>query len=176
MNDEIKQAGEIKQVDALTDEETRLLFGWGENIFGVTPYAMTWRSKDLHFVFYSDQKPVSHVGILKHDVSVGGQSITVGGVGGVVSVPEAQKKGTARRVVEHAMSFLDREWAVDAGLLFCFPKMEDYYARLGWETIEGPVTIDQPAGKIISPLLVMVLPLRRTLWPTGPVDLQSLPW
>lgn len=176
MNDEIKQVDGIKQAEALTDDEMRLLFGWGENIFGVLPHTMTWRSKDLHFVLYDDQKPVSHVGVLKHEISVGGDSVTVGGIGGVVTVPEAQKKGVAQHLVEHATSFLGRAWAVDAGLLFCLPKMESYYARLGWQTLEAPVTIEQPAGRIISPLPVMILPIRMTRWPTGDVDLQSLPW
>lgn len=166
----------IKQSDLITDEETRLLFGWGKDIFGVLPHALTWLPKDLHFVLYSDDKPLSHVGLVRHLVSVNGMSVTVAGVGGVVTVPEAQRQGTARRLMEHAASFIKTHWNVEAGLLFCLPRMEAYYARLGWQIIEGPVTFDQPDGRITSPLLVMVLPLRLTSWPKGNVGLLSLPW
>lgn len=167
---------EIRQSARLTNEETKHLFGWGDNIFGVVPHALTWRPKELHFVLYSNGKPVSHVGLLKHVVAVNGKPVTVAGVGGVVTVPEAQRKGMACRLMQHAGQFLKRQWKVDAGLLFCLPKLEAYYMRLGWHTIEGPVTIEQPKGKIASPLRVMILPLGKTNWPTGEVDLQSLPW
>ena len=167
---------EIKLKDKLTDEETRLLFHWGENIFGVLPHSLTWRPKDTHLVWYEDAKPLSHVGLLKHSVNVGGQPVVVGGVGGVVTVPEAQRRGLAHRLMEHAAEFLKGEWKVDAGLLFCLSSKESYYARLGWQRIHGPVMIDQPVGKVESPLLVMVLPLGNVTWPTGEVDLMSLPW
>jgi hypothetical protein len=36
--------------------------------------------------------------------------------------------------------------------------------------------IDQPGGKIVSPLQVMVIPFGDRAWPVGTVDLQSLPW
>jgi integrase len=48
------------------------------------------------------------------------------GVGGVVTVPGAQKKGLARRLMQHTAEFFEREWKVDAGLLFCFPKLTAY--------------------------------------------------
>ena len=167
---------EIKQTIALTDEETRRLFGWGENIFGILPHSIIWRSKELHFVLYADGKPVSHVGLLRHVVRVNGQRVTVAGLGGVVTIPEAQKKGVAHRLMQHAAKFLEREWKVDAGLLFCLPQMEAYYSRLGWQTIKAPVTIEQPTGRITSPMPAMIMPLSKKPWPTGNVELQSLPW
>ena len=169
-------SNEIRKSNALTDEETRRLFHWGENIFGVQPHQLTWRPKDLHFVLYSEDQPLSHVGLLRHEIMVDGKRLKVAGVGGVVTVPEAQRQGLARKLMLHAMSFIRSEWDMDAGLLFCLPKMEAYYARLGWQTTDGPVIFDQPAGKVSSPLLVMVLPLRDQPWPQGKVDLQSLPW
>jgi GNAT superfamily N-acetyltransferase len=167
---------EIRQTEALTDEENKRLFGWDENIFGITAHELSWRPKDLHFVLYSDGKPVSHTGLLKHEVSVNGEPVTVGGVGGVVTVPEAQKRGFAGRLMKHAAKFLEREWKVDAGLLFCLPKMVAYYEALGWQSLESEVLIEQPNGKIAAPLPVMVLPLGERSWPFGTVELRSLPW
>ncbi len=167
---------EIRQADILTDEENRILFHWGENIFGDLTHQLTWRPKHLHFVLYADEKPVSHVGLLRHEVKVGDEPVKVAGVGGVVTVPAVQKQGVARKLMQHAARFMDTEWDVDAGLLFCLPKMEAYYARLGWQTIDGPVIVDQPTGRVASPLLVMVLTFHNQAWPKGEVDLQSLPW
>ena len=167
---------EIRQSQALTEDEKHRLFGWGVNIFGVESLKLRWRPKELHFLLYSDSKPVSHVGVLKHVVSVDGQPTAIGGVGGVVTVPEAQKRGYARRLMEHVAEFFQREWKVDAGLLFCFKELEPYYGALGWQTVTGPVLIEQPNGQIGSPLGVMILPLRGQCWSHRTIELRSLPW
>ncbi len=167
---------EITQAKDLTDNDQQQLFGWGEDIFGVQPWGLQWRPKDLRFVLYHEGNPLSHAGILKHTVSVDGEEVSVAGLGGVVTVPEARGKGFARQVVHRAMSFAESEWTVDAGLLFCRPPMVSYYEALGWQMVESAVIIDQPNGKIPSPLAVMVLLFRRILWPAGLVELQSLPW
>jgi GNAT superfamily N-acetyltransferase len=167
---------EIRETQALTDDEKRQLFGWGENIFGVESLKLRWRPKDVHFLMYSDSSPVSHVGVLKHVISVAGQPKSIGGVGGVVTVPEAQKKGCARRLMEYAAEFFQREWKVDAGLLFCLANLEPYYEALGWQTVAAPVLIDQPNGQIDSPLSVMILPLGGQSWLHENIELRSLPW
>jgi GNAT superfamily N-acetyltransferase len=167
---------EIKQFSELTDTDQKQLFGWGEDIFGVQPWGLQWRRKDLRFVLYNDGIPLSHAGILKHTVTVNAVEVSVAGLGGVVTVPEARGQGFARQVVQQAMSFAESEWTVDAGLLFCRPPMVSYYQALGWEIVESAVIIDQPNGKIPSPLPVMVLPFDEIHWPAGVVELQSLPW
>jgi GNAT superfamily N-acetyltransferase len=169
-------AEEIRQTEALTDQEKQRLFGWGEDIFGVESLKLSWRPKDLHFLLYSDGNLISHVGVLKHVASVDGQPATIGGVGGVVTVPEAQKKGFARRLMQHTAEFLEREWKVDAGLLFCLAKLVPYYEMLGWQGVKGPVLIEQPNGKIASPLRVLILPFDERSRLYGSVDLRSLPW
>jgi GNAT superfamily N-acetyltransferase len=167
---------EIKQTETLTAEVKKQLFGWGENIFGVEPLKLSWRPKDLHFLLYLDGRPISHVGVLKHAVSVNDKAVTVAGVGGVVTLPEAQKKGFARLLMQHATSFVEREWKVDAALLFCLPQLAAYYEGLGWQGVESTVLIEQPKGPIAAPLHVMVRPLGGMNWPTGSVELRSFPW
>jgi GNAT superfamily N-acetyltransferase len=167
---------EIRQAEVLTVEEKQLLFDWEENIFGVEAHKLSWRPKDLHFLLYLDGELVSHVGILQHTISLDGTPLTVAGVGGVVTVPEAQKKGFARRLMQHAADFFESEWKVDAGLLFCRPALMAYYSALGWQEFDGPVLIEQPGGSVVSPMSVMTLPLRERNWIAESIDLQSLPW
>jgi GNAT superfamily N-acetyltransferase len=166
----------IRQANAITDEEKERLFNWGENIFGVTSYTLSWRGKDVHFFMDVDGEPVSHASILRHEVSVGGRPLMVAGLGGVVTRPEAQRRGYARRLIEQAVEFFAQEWKVEAGLLFCLPGMVPYYESLGWQTIKGSVLIEQPSGQVESPMPVMVLPCNGQLWPDGEVELRSLPW
>jgi GNAT superfamily N-acetyltransferase len=169
-------AEEIRQTYTLPDEEKQRLYGWGEDIFGAASLNLKWRPKSTHFLFYDGGLTVSHVGLLRHEVSVAGRPVLVAGVGGVVTVPEAQGKGIARRLMEHAATFFEREWRVDAGMLFCFERLVPFYRSLGWQIVNSPVFIEQPAGKIESPLLVMVIPCDGGAWAEGPVELNGLPW
>lgn len=165
---------EITQVDSLTDAEVARLFEWGEDIFGVKASSLNWRHKDVHFLLSVDGELVSHVGVLKHEVSVAGQPILVGGVGGVVTIPSAQKHGYARELMSHAAEVF-KQWGVEAGLLFCLERRVAYYGSQGWQLVRVAVEIQQRDGNIESPLEVMVLPLTRA-WPEGRVQLNSFPW
>ena len=166
---------EIRQADFLTDAEKEKLFGWGDDIFGAADLNLRWRPKDLHFLMDLDGEAVSHVGVLKHEVSVAGQLVKVGGVGGVVTIPACQKKGYARELMQHTARFF-KNWQVDAGLLFCLRRRVPYYESQGWQLVNQPVLIEQPSGEIPSPLEVMVLPLGGFAWPDGKVKLNSFPW
>lgn len=169
-------AEEIRQSDVITDAEKERLFNWGENIFGDEAHALSWRAKEVHFFMDVDGQPLSHAGLLKHEIQVGERRVPVAGLGGVVTRPEAQGRGYARKLVRHTAEFFAREWRVEAGLLFCLPRMVSYYAALGWQTVQEPVLIEQPAGRMASPLPVMVLPCDGRAWPAGTIELRSLPW
>ncbi|MGD1856275.1 MAG: GNAT family N-acetyltransferase [Leptolyngbyaceae cyanobacterium] len=166
----------IRQAESLTDEEKQQLFGWGKNIFGVEALNLSWRPKDLHFLLYADGELTSHVGILKHVITVNEESVTVGGVGGVVTILKAQKQGFARQLMQHTAKFLKCEWKVAVGLLFCSSEMVAYYKTLGWQETRGPVLVEQPHGKITPPLRVMVLTLLEEKRLDGRIELHSLPW
>ena len=73
-------------------------------------------------------------------------------------------------------NFFEHEWEVDAGLLFCLPRMVAFYESLGWQKVEEKVLVEQPeAGTIESPMGIMVLPFGDD-WQSGTVELKSLPW
>jgi len=167
---------EIRLSEGLSEEERRTLFEWGENIFGSEDLQYRWRPKDVHFCLEEDGRLVSHVGLLKHEVSAGGRAVVVAGVGGVVTVPEAQGRGHAQRGMRHAAEFFCREWGVEFGLLFCRDALVPFYGRLGWQLVEAPVVIEQPDGPVESAMNVMVLPCDGRQWPEGEVRLQSFPW
>lgn len=165
----------IRQADYLTVTEKEKLFSWGDDIFGADDLNLRWRPKDVHFLMEIDDETVSHVGVLKHEISVGGQLVTVGGVGGVVTIPAYQKNGYARELMLHAVEFF-KKWPVEAGLLFCLQRRVPYYESQGWQVIGRPVMVEQPSAEILSPLKVMVLPLSKANWPDGEVQLKSFPW
>jgi GNAT superfamily N-acetyltransferase len=166
----------IRVVKELTDEERQRLFGWGENIFGVDDSLYRWRPKELHFILDVDGQAASHVGLIDHTVEVEGQPVRVAGVGAVVTAGDLHGRGYAQKTLRHAERFMCEEWKVEFGLLFCLDRLKPFYERQSWQLLSEPVKFDQPTGKMVSPLNVMVLPCVDRVWPAGVTDLCSLPW
>ena len=166
---------EIRRTKDLSEEDRQTLFGWGENLFGVLPFELSWRTKDWHVVAYAEGAAVAHAGVLRHDVLVDGRPVPVGGLGGVITVLEHRNRGLAQLVVQEAVAFMG-ELGAGFGFLFCLPRLVPYYERLGWQALASPVLIDQPGGEIESPVCSMVLPLQGEPWSPGRVQTKSLPW
>lgn len=167
---------EVRLFTNLSDADKQQLFEWGPDVFGAEALNLQWRPKDWHFLVYENDQLVSHVGVVKHVVAIGEQQATVGGIGSVVTVPAAQGKGYASTALQQATKFMREELMVEFGLLFCLARMIPFYQRFGWQEVREPVIIDQPSEKILSPLVVMVLPCRSQTWLAGTVKLESLPW
>jgi aminoglycoside 2'-N-acetyltransferase I len=167
---------EIRFAETLTDEERQTLFGWGEHIFGIEDVGYHWRPKDLHFITEEDGRVVSHVGVLKTTVTAGGREVTVGGIGGVVTIPEAQGRHHVHAAMRRAAEFICTEPGVEFGMLFCLPRLAPFYARQGWQLVEEEVEFEQPSGKVVWPYHVMVLPCGERAWPAGRVEVVGLPW
>jgi hypothetical protein len=166
----------IRVAKELTADERERLFGWGENIFGLEDNKYTWRPKEVHIILDVDGQAASHVGLLEQTVDVAGQPVRVGGVGAVVTAGEMHGRGLAQKALRYAERFMCEELQVEFGLLFCLDRLKPFYARQNWQLVSEPVKFDQPSGKMISPLNVMVLPCGERIWPAGAIDLCSLPW
>jgi len=169
---ELAAAMDIRTFQTLPDAERQALFGWGEDLFSVNALGLRWRSKDRHFVLYEDGAPLASASVLRHEV----HHRVIGGLGGVITLPEARGRGLARQVVSRATEFMRDDLGVSFGLLFCLPRLVPFYESQGWTVVEQGVLIDQPGGKVPSPVPVMILPFGDEPWPAERVDLGSLPW
>ena len=170
---------DIRQVRQLSPEESHQLWGWGDDIFDIAHLNLTYRPKtgdEVHCVLYTDSRPVSHVGVLQHHARANGRSVLIGGIGGVVTIPAARRRGHGAMLVQHATNLLREEWNVDFALLFCIDRMRGYYERLGWRKLECEVLIDQPAGKVPSPFHVMTMPFNQDFEIIHSLDLDSASW
>jgi hypothetical protein len=167
---------EIRFADRLSDDERKTLFEWAENVFGDDDAKYRWRPKDYHFITEEDGRVVSHVGVLKDTVRAGGQDVMVGGVGGVVTIPEAQGRHLVHAGMRRASEFMCAELGVEFGMLFCLQRLVPFYARQGWQLVEETVEFEQPAGKVVSPFRVMILPCGASVWPAGNVEVGGFPW
>lgn len=167
---------EIRLTQAMTDAERHILVGWSDDVFGIGHLDFHGRKKNWHLMGYADGQLVSHVGLLKDVVRVAEQPITVGGVGAVITIPAAQRKGYAHALLRQATAFMRDELQVEFGLLFCLPRLIAFYQSAGWQEVVSPVFIEQPSGRVPSPVRVMVLPCQANRpWPNGTVEI-GWPW
>lgn len=87
---------QIRRTQTMSAAEQQHLFRWSADPFGVAHLGLEWRPKDVHLLLERDGQPVSHVGVLRHDVHSGGRLVRMAGIGGVITVPEAQRQGLRR--------------------------------------------------------------------------------
>jgi GNAT superfamily N-acetyltransferase len=120
--------------------------------------------------------------VTQRTVSVSGRETRVAGIRGVVTDPDQRRRGYGRAVMEQAQELMRLFADVEFALLFSSVMAVPFYESLGWRAIRGPVTCDQPSGRIdytdaLPTAPVMVLGLRPSAdLPAGPVDVRGLPW
>ena len=165
----------FKVLKTIPEFEHKTLFEWGPDIFQGSLYNLQWRPPDIHIVGYFEDQPVTHVGLVVHDVKVGSVRLKVGGIGGVVTVPQHQKKGFSKQCLVYSQAYIKSNFEAEFGFLFCPERLVDFYGSVGWKRITAAVLVDQSQGKVAPPLNAMVLEFSK-VWPKGPVDLESLPW
>jgi len=165
---------DLKRDDALTPAERAAVDGWIEVVFGPQPYVIA--PMEWHVTLWLDGELVSHVGLIRRDVDVGGRRLDVGGVGWVGTLKERRLGGLASRTMRRAQEFMREELGVEFGLLVTSQRTAPFYEKLGWSIVPGPLGFDQPAGPVTWPGVAMAFPAGRSAWPGGPIDLRGLLW
>lgn len=135
-----------------------------------------WAPPQWHTLATVDDELVAYVRLFERTITVGGQQLRVGGVGGVMTLPEWRRCGLASAALRRGAEFLHAERQLEFALLLCRDEVANVYAQLGWTSVDGPTTFDQPAGRATYPRQTMVLTFDATPWPSGPIDLCGLPW
>jgi GNAT superfamily N-acetyltransferase len=123
-----------------------------------------------------DGRIVSLVCVLYREVDVNRQVIPVGGVGGVATHPDYQRRGLAGQLMERTAIFLREELKVPFGLLVCSDLRVHYYQKFGWQLIQDPMLFEWHGTRRAFSENTMVLPLGSRPWPRGTVDLRGKPW
>jgi len=167
---------EVKRTGELTEAVRAHINAWLIQQFGEESGDYAWSDAEWHVLLRVDGQLVSHVEIVERTGTVAGRPVKLGGIGGVVTLPEWRGQGLATATLERAAAFMRDELQVAFGLLICGQNMIPFYSRLGWQVVEGPLTFDQSGGKVVFDDMTMVLPCAGENWPEGTIDLCGLPW
>ncbi|MER5344772.1 GNAT family N-acetyltransferase [Streptomyces mirabilis] len=175
MTDRLPPAPPVVRLTEYTKTDQIEIIGDSPDPFGVADAGLTWLPKEDHFGIRQQGRLVAHAGLLRLPILIGEVGTQVVGVGGVAVAPDLRGRGLARLVVSAAVDHA-RTMGPQHGLLFCRPPLIPLYQRLGWQTLEQDVHVEQPGGPVIMPLRTMWTPLcHGANWPAGEVRLLSLP-
>ncbi|MDA0183611.1 GNAT family N-acetyltransferase [Solirubrobacter phytolaccae] len=154
----------------LTEEERDELFAGEDDPFEMAALTMPPdRRKDRYIVVRDHGRLIAAVGLLVADVEVGSAAFPVVGFGGVIVSHTHRGRGVFRRAMEPALATAER-LGPDFAVLFCLRKNAPLYARLGFATIDAPVT----AAGVAMPIDSMWRPLEpHAQWPAGPVTVPG---
>jgi predicted acetyltransferase len=168
------------------------MMSWLYAGFGDDGFGYTWNRADYHLLGTIDDSPtagqntpglrwygrqvVTHLDISPRQARVGQSPLCLGGIGGVITLPEYRRRGFAAQALHAAQQFIVDTLKADFGLLICSPMMTTYYRKFGWQLVSDVLVCDQPKGKVRFSGPVMILPGQKQFWPQGEIDLCGLPW
>ena len=127
-----------------------------------------------------DGSVVGHFSVVLRDVLVGDKKtpVSVAGVQGVLVRQVHRGTGLSDRLMAKIMEEAGHQ-NLDAGLLFCVPKLEALYGRMGWHKIDAKVSLIGESGErepLADKDVAMVYPLKLKKFPPGNIDLNGMVW
>lgn len=96
--------------------------------------------RPTYFAVVERDRLLASAMVLRLDLEHLGERFAVDGLGNVRVAPEARGRGLGSAVVEAATDFV-RVGDADVAALFCIRERTAFYARFGWEIVEGAVTL-----------------------------------
>jgi predicted acetyltransferase len=124
-------------------------------------------------------KLVSQIGIVDRTIRVGGQSLSVAGIGGVATHPEFRRRGFTGILLKTALEQMRQggpQDAYDFAMLFCSNHMLPYYTKRGFCLVNNPVYVLDSGKWILFADNKMILPLSGKPWPDGELDVNGRSW
>jgi predicted N-acetyltransferase YhbS len=121
---------------------------------------------------------IAHVGAVDRTVRFGAVPARAAGIQNVLVLPAHRGKGLSDAVMLAVQAEAARR-GFDCGLLFCVPRLEKVYARVGWRTIPNDaVRVDDDGAEAPIPgkNISMFLPLRLAAAPPGLLYLGGNDW
>ncbi|MEM6283289.1 MAG: GNAT family N-acetyltransferase [Chloroflexota bacterium] len=141
-----------------------------------------WTPGEWCVVVYNNDEFGAYAEVLQREILVGGQPVTVGGIGGVMSLPHMRGLGLGKAAMRALTDYICTEMNADAGMLYCAPHNVAYYQSLGWHHITRQITYHQYDGTHVIDMRggtddnALVLPCGDFVFPTGDIDIRGQLW
>ena len=129
-------------------------------------------------VAVTDEAIAAHVGVVDRTVEAAGQRVRIAGIQNVFVAQPFRGQGLSDVVMRAAMEEAGRR-GFDGGLLFCLPKIQQVYARVGWQNLGERSVLRIDLGRelpIPDKNIAMYFPLQVPAFPTGVIRLNGNDW
>jgi GNAT superfamily N-acetyltransferase len=118
----------------------------------------------------------------ERDILIDGRPTRTVGIRGVRTDPTYRRRGFGTAAMQRAAAFIWEHLHPELAMLHSSEMAVPFYRSLGWRAVDGPVTCEQPAGRVnltemlpANPIMVLLRPTGGVM-PQGPIDLCGLPW
>ncbi len=145
--------------------------------FETEELGVTWGDKTHHTGVRDEGRLIAHAGWVAVRIRTSDhRSVDVLGLGSVIVHRQHRGTGIGRRLVAFTTDRM-REEGGRLALLFCLPDRLSLYEGLGWRQVSARVTVEQPAGTLVMPLLTCWIPLAEGIeLPPGDLVVEGLPF
>jgi GNAT superfamily N-acetyltransferase len=145
--------------------------------FGTDQLGISWREKSAHLGLAHDGRLIAHAAWVRTRArTTTGTPVGVVGLGSVLVHRKHRGAGVGRQLVSGAMTRMG-ELDTPVGMLFCRTPRVPFYESLGWHPVDATVTVDQPAGPVVMPLVTCWAPLiDQAYLPDGDLRIEGLPF
>lgn len=90
----------------------------------------------VSFVYHSGNSVISHVAVQNKTLHHQGQAYRAFGLSEVLTRPSSRGKGFGTKLIQEAAGYIQMQ-EPDISVFTCKPELTSFYARGGWEHIEG---------------------------------------
>lgn len=133
-------------IEQLGEQDRADLFHWAEQVFPIEGRALQWCAPSHHLLYRQSGQAIGHIGFGVHTLLSDGEPLDVIGVGQVVVRPEYQGQGIPKAMFEVLHLRAPALLGPKLFTLFCPPRLQTYYCRHGYRTLEGTLASPESAA------------------------------
>lgn len=163
----------------INPEENALIRKWGDKAWGDLALCKAFQyqsGSDYCVLAYCEDSFVGFSAVFRRDVRIGGDPVSMGCVGGVITDPNRRGEGYGTMMMQEVHQLIFRTLKCDIGGLLCEKKITGFYERLGWSTTSEPVLVERDGEKVQWPEAFMYFAEPADTCFGRDVDLCGLPW
>lgn len=144
---------DLIELDDFSPEQYDEIVDGEADPYGTDDLAIEWKPKTGHVALVDDGRIIAHAGWVPAELRAAtGEEIPIVGLGGVMVHRDRRGSGLGGPLVTAAVERMARV-GPPVGVLFCRTQRLDFYRRLGWQPLGGPITADQPSGSVVMPMV-----------------------
>lgn len=136
---------------------------------------LEWAEPDWSVIRYRNRKIVSFCNIVERIVDFDENEYKIGGINNVITPERFRGKGYATEILMYAQNFIFNDLGKEYGMLLCGDDLLEFYKKLSWYKVDGPVTYLQSTGIRTWKANVMLLAKEGKIL-AKKIDLNGLPW